>query len=252
MHRTRFVIIGSGRSGSTMLNNLLRSHPNILSFGEILGETRIIWDHGNFNETHSTPELLEFRKNNPVEFIKLVYDSAEGDDVTCVGFKSLYPQYGRQGGFPRILNYLLENDDIKFIHNKRRNLFKTYCSYELAYARRHQGLTMNAYSPEEVSRDLTIALDPEACLEFVRKTEVEQRKFDTLFSARESLEVVYEDLAKDIDGTMAEVQSFLGVPLATLQLNTHKVRQKAIEEVVENYAEVRELLSREGFSRFFE
>jgi hypothetical protein len=235
-----------------MLKNLLRSHPKVISFGELLNPSKLLWDYGDFNELYNTEAVHELRRTNPAELMNLVYNTANGTDAEAVGFKSLYNHYDLSKGFPQVLEYLLNDSSIKVIHNKRANIFKTFCSYRVAAKRTELGKTMNAYQPDEVERAITVRIDPAACLKFIKKTLVEEKKFDTLFASRDSIDVIYEDLASRTGLEMKRVLKFLDVEYAPLRQTTFKVRQNPIEEVVENYDEVRAVLEKEGYGHFFE
>lgn len=111
--KQRFIIIGSGRSGSTMLKNLLRSHPNITCFGELLNYKKILWDYADFNDVYNTEEIHNMRNSNPTEFIKMIYDLIDDVELLAIGFKSLYAHFDYNRNFKSILLYLLEQPDIK-------------------------------------------------------------------------------------------------------------------------------------------
>jgi LPS sulfotransferase NodH len=247
----RFVIIANARSGSTMFRNLLDSHADILCFGEILNQRKILWDQGMLNDTFDTDEMKTARAADPVGFVDAVYEAAGQEPCTHVGFKSLYYHYAYDRKHQRLLAYLLENEDIGIIHLKRRNLFKMYCSMQIAQKRVARGTTMNAYRPDDVEGDISITVDPLHCLDFLRRAQVDEAKMDTLFAHREPHQVVYEELAEATDEVMRGVLAYLGARHRPMAASTYKVRRQPIEEVVSNYAEVAATLSDRGYGALF-
>jgi len=247
----RFIIIAGARTGSTFLKNMINSHPDVLCFGEVLNLSKIQWDFEDLNSQFNTPELREFRDNNPVNFVDYVYDLGRESEMECVGFKSLYRHYRYSPKHDQLIQYLLENEDIRIIHLKRLNSFKVFCSLQIANMRVERGTTMNAYRPDDVEENLSITVNPKSCLEYVKKSAINMAKFDALFAHRKPLTVHYEDLSANTAKTMAGVLRFLDLKPAPLSINTHKVRKQPISEVVTNYDEVAEFMTAKGYGAMF-
>lgn len=246
-----FVIISSGRAGSTMLKSLLDNHPAIVCFGEVLNRDKILWDQGDFNATMNTPEVHALRNQDPTAFIDMLLHSVEHESVRAVGYKSIYNHYSYGPAFKRLIPYLLDKPGLKVLHNKRRNVFKTFCSYRVAAERTKRGKLMNAYQKGDHETDMHIIVDPARCLEFIRSTEREGQRFDALFADCDMTDVHYEDLARRTGLEMKRLFAFLGVEYAPVRPRTHKVRRQPIEDVVTNYDEVRQALTDEGYGDFF-
>lgn len=247
----RFIIIAGARTGSTFLKNMINSHPDVICFGEVLNKTKIQWDIDDLNTQFNTPEIIDVRDNDPVSFTDYVYSLGKESDAKCVGFKSLYRHYNYSPRHKQLIQYLLENEDIRIIHLKRLNSFKVFCSLQIANMRVARGTTMNAYRPDDVEEDLSITVNPESCLQYAKKSAVNMTKFDTLFAHRKPLTVRYRDLSRSTAKAMAEVVRFLDLEPAPLSINTHKVRKQPISEVVENYDEVAEFMTAKGFGEMF-
>ena len=67
---TKFVILGRGRSGSNFLASLLKSHTQVICFGEIFNNSRqdiIRWR----GQRHTTSSDLLLRESDPIRFIRL-------------------------------------------------------------------------------------------------------------------------------------------------------------------------------------
>jgi LPS sulfotransferase NodH len=247
----RFVIIANARSGSTFFKNLLRSHQDIICFGEILNKQKILWDHGAFNDILDTDAMKAARADDPVAFVDAVYAATSQEPCTHIGFKSLYYHYSYDRKHQRLLAYLLENEDIGLIHLKRRNLFKMYCSMQIAQKRVARGKTMNAYRPDDVEDNISITVDPLHCLDFFRRAQVDEAKIDAFFAQREPHQVVYEELAASTGPVMRGVLAYLGARPRPMTPSTFKVRRQPIEKVVTNYDEVAATLCGNGYGARF-
>lgn len=116
---TKFAIFAAPRTGSNLLCTILNGHPEILCHHEVYNP------HGIFtaldfqpNELNATP--LDERDQNPIEFLTRVWKS--GAEHGAVGFK------WTRGQCTRVLEYVLQNKNIKKIILQRKNRIKTFVS----------------------------------------------------------------------------------------------------------------------------
>src|SRR5262249_42817629 len=66
----RFIIVGSARTGSTLLTSLLNAHSQALAFGELFGEEGAIgWDMAPFLD-YQGPRLLALYRSDPIAFLQ--------------------------------------------------------------------------------------------------------------------------------------------------------------------------------------
>ncbi|MGE4504578.1 MAG: sulfotransferase [Desulfovibrionaceae bacterium] len=251
-HSKQFLILSSGRTGSTLLKSLLESHPMIVCFGELLNQDKILWGHRNMTAECNTPEIVARRDANPAAFVDAAYRMYAGQPLAAVGVKAIYNHLSHGPHAKEVLRHFLAMPGLKILHNKRKNLFKTHCSYLVAAERKKRGKYMCSYDPKDYESDLRITVSPRRCLEFIRRTRREERFYDGLFAEKAVTDVYYEDLARRTGLEMKRVLAFLGVPYAPMKPGTHKVRRQPVDELVENYDEVREILTSKGFGEFFE
>lgn len=249
--QTHFLVIGSRRSGTTHLKNLLRSHKQVICYGELLNPSRILWDYEGMNDEHNSEALLNSRESNPVGFIDQIYSMMDEPEISAVGFKALYEHFGSSPQRRALLTHLCNKSDLRIVHIKRNNVFKTFCSDHIAQLRVQRGTSMNAYSPDDVENNISITIDSEQCLRFITATKVEEAKMDALFAPLNPHAMMYEDLAANMQQTMAGVLEYLELEQQELHSPNHKVRQQPISKVVSNYSEVRERLTQAGFEEFF-
>lgn len=247
----RFIVLAGARSGSTFLKNMLKSHPSVVCFGEVFNQSKIQWDMHDFNKRYNTPEIKQARDANLTGFADYVFDLASETGAQCAGFKLLYRHFGYSPAHKMLIPYLHENEDIQIIHLKRHNSFKRFCSLQIANKRVSMGKTMNAYRPDDVEEKMSIEVNPENCLTYLKKSALNAAKYDGLFANRSIHQVSYEELAANTSKVMAGILHFLDLKPAPLTINTHKVRKQPISEVVTNYDEVAAFLTDKGFGNMF-
>ena len=122
---TKFVIIGYGRTRSTLLSKLLNNHPHIgceeeIFLDKFLSEERVkhIASKVSIDKEHlfNLKELYDFMAKDPVAYMEYIY-SLLANSKQVVGFK-LFPEQNEQ-----ILTHVLENINIKKIILVRNFLY---------------------------------------------------------------------------------------------------------------------------------
>ena len=123
----KFVIVSSGRSGSTLLATLLGSHPNIRCYSEIFHEREL--DPKTVFFYPKSKKQHRLFVDDPQRFLDDVfYCRYFHRDIFFVGFKILYYQT-RLHGQTSVWSYLENHKEIKIIHLKRNNLLAQYFSF---------------------------------------------------------------------------------------------------------------------------
>ena len=120
-----YMICCPARSGSTLLVHLLRSHPGILSHGEIMGK-RITGLSGplgtQFGKDPDVMKTLEgIRHARPETYLYSYILHPHGHKA--VGFKLKYEELGSRS-YTRILDFVRADKDIKILFLDRENLFE--------------------------------------------------------------------------------------------------------------------------------
>jgi LPS sulfotransferase NodH len=105
---SRFVILFTGRSGSSYLSSLLNSHPNVICEGEMLAQ--IIYA-GEPPEKQLTWSRQFFEAERPPQ-------------ILCVGYKTKLSDVVESERFQGLLKEL----DVRVVHLVRRNLVKQVVS----------------------------------------------------------------------------------------------------------------------------
>jgi LPS sulfotransferase NodH len=124
MADTRFVLVATPRTGSTLLVDLLSSHPEVFCDNELYNPHQIC-RHG-FNE--GDPAGLSYRNADPVRFWKEFYFSEFAKTRRAIGFNFML------GHDHRILDRILGDAWLKIVFVTRENKLAQYASYQLALA----------------------------------------------------------------------------------------------------------------------
>jgi LPS sulfotransferase NodH len=126
----KFVIVSRGRTGSTLLRTSLATHHQIKMFGEFFRiPDRIIW-HPNFG--HETDRAHKLASTDPANFFDNRVFRTYPQNIKAAGFKIFY-YHAEEGNFKQVWKYLVEQKDMRIIHNKRRNILKTQLSDKRAW-----------------------------------------------------------------------------------------------------------------------
>ena len=245
---TPYFIWFTGRTGSTLLCDLLDSHPQIFSRMEDFSEIAVPPDSPNdstqavieFKGIHYVRKILSHNQqiDDPsseqvVDYLKRIYSA----NYSACGFKFKFPT--QAAVFPEVLEQLQQIEGLKVIELIRQNVLKQ--SISLRNVERIRGLK------EKVSCNVTaeIELEPlqldvpmviQHARFFLRSREAfheVSRQFNDV------LPVTYEDLNEDTPATVKKVLEFLNVD-AEIELQTKffKTTPDRISAAVANYDEL--------------
>ncbi|MBN1364811.1 MAG: sulfotransferase [Syntrophaceae bacterium] len=245
---TRFIILGRPRTGSNLLMTSLRSHKNIISYGEIFNPEVQDWDIPIFYRDGSDFNLL---KEKPVEFISNRLFRNYPPSVKAVGFKMFYSQTPFHiEHTDSVWQYLKEDKNIKIIHLKRRNILKAYLSQMIALKTNKWVNIFNTHSA--TSDNIKLALDYQECLNDFEYTRRMENEFDSHFTSHEILNIYYENLQSNFSEEMEKIQIFLELTSYPLQPQIFKQTRQKLSEAITNYDELKLKFSTTEWKCFFE
>lgn len=226
----RFVIFGTGRSGSTLLASLLNSHPQIHCDGELLHGQR--WSHGR-------RMLLEIFRRRPGLYL---YYRAAGARIfrhtTVYGFKL----HVYQAKTPAQTLGELERTGWRIVFLRRISVFDQAISACVAHAtRRFHGREGNDPPQTEA-----ITLDPDSFLRTYHKLVVMAQDCRVVVSTVPHLTIIYEDdlaAPQTWDSTTRRICEYLDIAPSPAAAATHlrKPWQQPYSELVTNFAELKAL-----------
>lgn len=240
-----FVIIGTGRSGSTMLRTMLHAHPEVHCYGELFGndrERQFRWE----TDRETTLADRELRDSDPVRFLRERVIGECGDGVSTVGFKLFY-HHARDERFASIRDQVLQDSSIRILHVTRRNLLAQIVSFQIAMetGRWSVGAGSTGQQPS------TVTLDPAHCLRHFGQILVDEEDARREFDGFSMLEVEYESLRDHRQFECDRILDFLELPRRTLDPSTRRQERRPLSEVIANYDELRAAAYGTPWQRFF-
>jgi hypothetical protein len=245
---TRFVILTTQRSGSTVLTRTLDEHPDIFCAGELFHESKVgvhhpEWHFPNWkivggkqsklNKLINYPNL----KLNAVRHLKRFYK----DDGTAKakGFKLMYSHIKST---PFIWNYITSNN-IKVIVLIRSNTFK------MALSRYRMEKTGTAHSKEVNTSASTITVPAQPLLQQTLQLQNVNEKLLSLSQNTNRLVLHYEDF-ENWTSLMQNADEFLNVPFFDAKPVLKKVSRDDWKEEVKNHKEVEDVFKQHKAEKY--
>lgn len=252
-HRTyaRFIVLGTGRIGSVMLSTALNRHTQAIVWGELFKQSESIgWDRWPYTGLHfgQSKKLRSLNASDPVTFLESRIYRKLPPSIAAVGFKLFYHQ-ARKGLQKKLWIYLKERTDFRIIHLKRRNRLRRHLSHKRA---QRTGRWIDLSEDGGANTAEPIHLDFQECRSDFARNEQREAEHDLLFEAHPTLEVFYEDLARDFRSEMDRVQRFLGLEVEVLKPITFKQSHGSLSEAIVNYAELKRRFTGSPWESFFE
>lgn len=237
---TRFVCVGSPRTGSTLLLRSLNNHSQIIGYGEIV--KNLDRYPGHYHEFGHSEALFQ---RDPAAFLRHKVFRKYPPAIGAVGFKIFYHHAPRETAWGHaVWDYLLGLPDLKLLHLKRRNLLKTFLS-------RKQAGESGEYIKYSSSGEKPLYLDPAEAQAFFESARAAEAQYDILLQGRPLLEIIYEDLTRDYAAEMRRIQSFLGVAYEDVTPGTEKRPGRSLASQIENYGELKASCSGTPWEVFF-
>lgn len=238
------MILGTARTGSTMLWSYLNSHPEILCMRGVYGSRHKInfgKFHGELPEEAKSNELIEMRNERPIEFLERFVWKKFSKPYRAIGFKYFYDHNRHTSNKNELVDYFQANRSIKFLHLKRENLLASLFSYKQAVAEQNWGRS---------DTDFRTALSVNECGDYFQSIICFQHFFDTLFADR-MLQVEYEKLSDSTQETLQGILMFLGVDKAVLTTEISKNKKSDLSECISNYLELKDRFKNTDFEKYF-
>lgn len=239
-----FIILGTARTGSTMLWSYLNSHPDILCLRGVYGSKNKInfgKFYGELPEEYHSSELIKLRNERPIEFLENYVWKEYAKPFKAVGFKYFYDHDRHLINKEEVLSYFKSNSAIKILHLKRDNLLATLFSYKRALT--HQQWT---YTKANFLTSITI----QECNDYFNQIIYYQKRLEELFSDR-ILQVSYDNLLQATEPTLLEVLDFIGVKAISLITETIKNRETKLADSILNYSELKTHFKSTEYAKYF-
>jgi LPS sulfotransferase NodH len=242
----KFIILTSGRSGSTYLQQLLNSNPVIKCFDEIFNVTNKSKDsfysfcyahHPKISYFFLRGKLSGLSWNLPLIYLFQQYLKWLDEDSRSkkTGFKLIYHQLLH---YHPLATWVSENA-IPIIHLQRKNILKAAISHIKA---RSTGIyTVTSTSSEWHQK---IIMNPHAILNELYSLSEEKLNCQALIHNNPVLTIYYEDLFGNLPLTIRQLIDFLQIENISFQKpDIVKTNPERISEIVQNFEEIKHVLT---------
>ena len=251
---SNFAILGTQRTGTTLIRTSLDSHPDVLCCGEVflLGKRPYskadgFWSYsrqsiGNRMQAVFSPEKAT------THYLEQLYSSP---GYAAIGFKLMLGHCLKR---PHIWTQLLDRNT-RFILVRRRNLLKTLVSRRSASESGvyHISRTLNVKSAVDDWQARGVNLDPATVIDDLDAIGRENETWQARLSGNVSrIEVVYEDYTRDIGGENERILDFLGVRRLPLTSDLEKVNPDDLGQSIKNLDEVASALKNTRYEKFLQ
>ncbi|MBU0458552.1 hypothetical protein KJ652_06530 [Patescibacteria group bacterium] len=231
----KYVIFSQGKSGSSLLCNLLKKHPDVINQGEYFNTL-------SSSAIFKTTEISKVNRDLIRTYIGNIYGNRSNIPCKAIGFKYIFSLHYIL--FPEVWEYLYENrKEIRMIATSRRNHLKRFLSATNAVIQRKKDPS-SIPVPSEFEFE-KIHLDAGSLAERLRYMETEYRSFKSLLEHFPSIiSFDYDDLLNNINKVLWDSFTFLGVdPNVEVQSHYKKITPDNLQDAIENYDEVFEVLT---------
>ena len=187
-------------------------------------------------------ELIKQRNTEPIEFIEKYVFKNYQKNYKAVGLKYFYDHDRHLKNKSSLIDYFIQNKDIKVIHMKRKNLLKTLYSYKRALNQK------NWHNQEK--NEFKTELSVNECEIYFNDIIKRQQQFDNLFIDR-VFQVNYENFITKTTKILVDIQTFLGV---SNQIQQNEIKQninKPLKQVILNHEELKNHFCTTIYSQYF-
>ena len=276
----RFIILSGARTGSNMLASSLNSSRNIICFRELFNWIVNFIDFNVEGYDRMSAEARTLRARDFKKFLQELIFCARPEEIRAVGFKMPYPHFS---GFPGLLEFLVEDTEIRVLHLKRRNLLRALVSSRIARMTGRWGEDRkptlaselgptNALSavrhplraavrvrnllwprePPGKAPKAPVTLSEEECRASFMQVERDAAMYASRLSEHPMLTLYYEDLLRHRKDVLNRVQSFLGLQPRQLAVTMRRQNPEPLSGLVENYDELHAALKDTPYAAFFD
>lgn len=226
----KFIIFGQPRTGSTLLADLLNSHPNVFCEGEILNAKTF--------KIVKLPNL--YVQGRCIKTSNKIY-----------GFKALMYQLIEEhcidpGEFVNTLN----TNNWTIINVVRQNYLRSIISSKVAAARNKWH-----FHSQDLPRMQKINVDPDLLLQCLEKRELYIDKESEILSKIQHIRVVYETdllLPENHQSTCDRIFEALEVNSVKVKSKLVKTTANELSDVIENYDEIASKIGKTKYAQFLE
>lgn len=233
-----FIVLCTGRTGSTLLLESLAQHPRVAAYNEPL----------NAHYASRDPVYFGRAKDNDdgAGFVRRVFDPAHAGGARAIGFKMMY-DHAASGPFATAWTQLVQTKDLVVFDLVRQNLLEVLVSVRIAEYTGAWRSTIRSLRTVPSQ----IYLSPHDCTAFFELYAKERQMALGRFARQRVVTLTYEQLRDDLSGCLAEVCAVLGVEPFTPKEVMEKQERRSMRERIENYEELKFYFRRTPHERYF-
>lgn len=229
--KTKFVIFGQGRTGSTLLTSLLNSHSEITCEGEILAG----------------------RVLNPLLYVTYRSRIQSASDVYGFKVKIYQLTHTQKLYLNDVINFFqkLSEDKWQIIYLRRENLLRHAISNMIV---ENTGL-YHRFSDNRVFWNKKIHVDYQQLLISMEKREKFQEAESCVLKHIDYVPLVYEKDLLDVDAQQKTVDmlcDLIGISRCPAQTNLVRINIGKLSNIVHNYQEIQAKIEQTRFSQFLD
>ncbi|MFM7229220.1 MAG: Stf0 family sulfotransferase [Cyanobacteriota bacterium] len=258
---TRFVVISTIRSGSTMLVDLIDSHPAAECFYELfhIHPDAIPFAKQGYELLATSAAALDLRRRDPWAFLlRYVWAPVHRSGTQAVGFKLHYAQARQDSwwhedtyagmwhacGIPPLYGdrdhdlwqHLRQDCDVRIVHLIRTNILASMVSSQTAQRTASWG--DQASGGYRSSDDIRVRIEPDHLRHALQQQQRFQGEIDSWFAEHPLLTLTYEDLVGQRQQQLDRVFDFLGLERREIVPSTRKLRTTSLRESILNVDEL--------------
>jgi len=251
---TNFVILGTQRTGTTLVRTCLSSHPDIMCCGEVfnLGKSAYsledgYWWHSNIDIKHKLRAFFRPQKATAM-YIDQLYSNTQ---FAAIGFKFMLNQCLTR---PHIWS-LLTKKNLKVLLVRRHNALKTLVSRRTAAESGvyHVSKTLPARSAVKEWTGSSIKINATTLIDDLNAINSETAAWRTRLDDKiEYIDIDYEEYVDDMEAGNRKILNFLDVRQLPLTSDLKKVNRDDLSTLISNYGEVAKVLQNTKYATYLD
>jgi hypothetical protein len=234
-----------------MLVNLLRSHPDICSHGEVFSPNKITGITGTYlgksrDQPRFLEQLSEERDRDQLKFLYKIVLDLQGKKAVCFKLKHnelVLPE------FSLLRNEIINDRDFRIIHLRRENLLRRYLSHYIAS--RVTGIRW-VVQGQTVPELQPVTLDPRECQKNFETILRRENEFAELFAQHPGFSISYEEMVAPGSEKIQSLLDFIGVSRRELTTATLKLARNDLRQAIANFEELCDYFAGGPYFKFFE
>ncbi len=248
----KFIIFSEYRSGSNLIMNLLKSHPNVVCYSEVFFVKKMFWGNRIYGHSETDPAIITERKDNE-HFLKKYIFRKYSKSVHAVCFKLMTGDVLDYKTFDLDLCFN-KFQDTKFIFLTRKNLLHRKVSHHLGGLTKTRVVRDENKWKEKLNKLQKFSLGYEDCLNEFETVTARHNLLRTKLreSSVEVMELTYEQLIKEKELLLPKILKWLGLSDFHLSTNQKKQNRKTMRDWLENYNELKEKFKGSPWEHYFD